>query len=134
MNFDKERLKELREKHLKMTQKQLGETINMEQSNISRLEKEGAKNIPKRYIEILHKNNISLDWLMGWSDIIYISDKKKPSEADTQSIKENVKTVGCDNCQEFERQKHQIEKMAKQIKELEKDRTELMRLLNRISE
>jgi len=79
MIIDYQRVIELRE-YFGMTQEELAKAINMQQGGISRFEKGETKNIPKQYIQFLKNNGISLDWLMGWSSVMFINKSKEIKE------------------------------------------------------
>ncbi len=121
--IDSERVKKVRKK-LKLTQNELGKLIGISQKSVSHLESGKTKNIPLEYLLFLFQKNISVYWIMGWSDEMYISNHQKSTDNKVES---------CSNYQEFENQKIKIEEMSKQIEELKKDRTDLMRLLTRLS-
>jgi len=106
-----------------MTQEEFGKTIGLLQKSISRFETGKTKNIPKEYLFFMYKHRISVDWLMGWSDIMFISDKKELSM--------NIESQKDVCYKELEEQKEKNEKLSEQIKELEEDKASLIRLLSR---
>ncbi len=133
LKIDYQRVKEMRE-FFGLTQEELGEEIGMRQKSISHFETGRTKNIPKPYLSYMLSRNISLDWLMGWTDIMFISDKKEISEDEMQGFLENSQKIASknehENTADFLKIKDEkIEELQNHIQDLKADKEELYNLL-----
>jgi len=132
MAIDYQRVKKLR-KHFNMTQEEFSKAINMQQGSISRFEKGETKNIPIQYIQFLDKKNISLDWFMGWTHIMFINKETGENKEtdDIDFVDSGLIIEDLNN--EIRRLKKIKLQLENENSELQKDRAELLRLLNRLS-
>jgi len=107
MKIDYQRVIKLR-KHFSMTQVEFGEAIGMLQKSISRFETGLTKKIPNEYLIFMHKNGISIDWIMGWSDTMFMADKTELSANEIENLKNKMNEANTQKCKELENEVQEL--------------------------